>query len=390
MRFSDAVLLLALAVTAASATAQIDGDRRHRGRDAIALTSSEIELIVLKRGGAFASLTLASDAERLNPMWDSLRADREQGRNERSTGAVGHFVCVDGFGQPSEQERAAGMEGHGEAHRLEWQTAFAGMEGGAMVLRQSVSLPRVREVLRRELRLPPDESVVYVRSDLESLLDFDRPVNWAEHATIGSPFLERGVTVVDISPNRAITRPREGTTRAGLIHRLASSSEFAWPMAPTRAGGLVDLRAAPLESHSLDHTAHRMDPDTEWAFVTALHPPKRLLLGYLFRPSEFAWLQTWESYPQDRMLARGLEFATQAFDLPRREVVSQGRIFGTSLYRWLPARTTISAGYLMFLTRTPEGFLGVDSVDWIDGVLRIRDGRSGQAIELQAGGELAE
>lgn len=388
MRLSAATLLLVLAGTAASATAQIDGDYQYRGRDAIALTSSEIELVVLKRGGAFASLTLASDAERLNPMWDSLQADREQGRQERSTGAVGHFVCVDGFGQPSDQERAAGMEGHGEAHRLEWETDFAGMEGGAMVLRQSVSLPRVREVLRRELRLPPNESVVYVRSDLESRLDFDRPVNWAEHATIGSPFLERGVTVVDISTNRAITRPREGATRAGLTHRLASNSEFAWPMAPTRAGGLVDLRAAPLESHSLDHTAHRMDPGTEWAFVTALHPVKRLLLGYLFRPSEFAWLQTWESYPRDRMLARGLEFATQAFDLPRREVVSQGRIFGTSLYRWLPARTTISAGYLMFLTRTPDGFLGVDGVDWVDGVLRIRDGRSGQVIELQAGGEL--
>lgn len=390
MRLSGAALLLALAGTAASATAQIDADHRYRGRDAIALTSADIELVVLKHGGAFASLTLASDAERLNPMWDSLRADREQGRQERSTGAVGHFVCVDGFGQPSEQERAAGMEGHGEAHRLDWQTDFAGMEGGAMVLRQSVSLPRVREVLRRELRLPPDESVVYVRSDLESLLDFDRPVNWAEHATIGSPFLERGVTVVDISPNRAITRPREGATRAGLTHRLASNAEFDWPMAPTRSGGLVDLRAAPMESHSLDHTAHRMDPGAEWAFVTALHPVKRLLLGYLFRPSEFAWLQTWESYPRDRMLARGLEFATQAFDLPRRQVVSQGRIFGTSLYRWLPARTTISAGYLMFLTRAPEGFLGVDDIDWVDGALHIRDGRSGQVIELRAGGELVE
>ena len=175
MRLSAATLLLVLAGTAASATAQIDGDRRYRGRDAIALTSSDIELVVLKHGGSFASLTLASDAERLNPMWDSLQADREQGRQERSTGAVGHFVCVDGFGQPSDQERAAGMEGHGEAHRLEWQTDFAGMEGGAMVLRQSVSLPRVREVLRRELRLPPNESVVYVRSELESRLDFDPP-----------------------------------------------------------------------------------------------------------------------------------------------------------------------------------------------------------------------
>ena len=390
MRILGATLLLALACAAVTARAEIDADGRYRQRAAVVLASERIELVVLKRGGAFASLTLTADPDRLNPMWDSLRADREQGRAERASGAVGHFVCVDGFGQPSEHERAAGMEGHGEAHRLEWSTEFAEVQDGAMVLRQSVTLPRVSEVLRRELRLRPGESVVYVRSELESLLDFDRPVNWAEHATIGSPFLERGVTVVDISPNRAITRPRQEAVRAGLTHRLASNAEFTWPMAPTRAGGLVNLRAAPRESHSLDHTAHRMDPDAEWAFVTALHPVKRLLLGYVFRPSEFAWLQTWESYPRDRMMARGLEFATQAFDLPRRQVVSQGQIFGTSLYRWLPARTTISAGYLMFLTRTPEGFLGVDGIDWVDGVLRIRDGRSGQVMELQAGEELPE
>ena len=390
MRLTRAASLLALIGMAPASLAEIDVDSRYRERDAVVLTSDRIELVVLKRGGAFASLTLNSDADRLNPMWDSLRADREQGRDERVSGAVGHFVCVDGFGQPSAQERAAGMEGHGEAHRLEWATELAGVQDGATVLRQSVTLPRAHEVFRRELRLLPDEGVVYVTSRLESLLDFDRPVNWAEHATIGSPFLERGVTVVDISPNRAITRPREGAKRAGLTHRLTSNAEFTWPMAPTRSGGLVDLRAAPLESHSLDHTAHRLDPGAEWAFVTALHPVKRLLLGYLFRPSEFAWLQTWESYPQDRMMARGLEFATQAFDLPRREVVTQGQIFGTPLYRWLPARTTISVGYLMFLTRTPEGFRGVDGIDWVDGTLRIRDGRSDQVIELQARGELAE
>ena len=42
------------------------------------------------------------------------------------------------------------------------------------------------------------ENIVYVESRLENLLGFDRPVNWAEHATIGSPFLESGATVVDV------------------------------------------------------------------------------------------------------------------------------------------------------------------------------------------------
>lgn len=380
--------LLLLAAAVPCLQAEVDPGYSYRGRGAILLSNDRIRLVVLKTGGSFPSITLAGESQPTNPMWDSIRADREQGRPERATGAVGHFVCVDGFGPPSEAERRAGLEGHGEAHRLAWSTEFAGELDGASVLRQAVMLPRVSEVLRRELRLRAGESVVYVKSRLTSLLDFDRPVNWAEHATIGSPFLERGVTVVDMSSNRALTRPREGSSRAGLSHRLVSGEEFQWPMAPLRAGGLVDLRAAPEQSHSLDHTGHLMDPDAEWAYVTALHPEMRLLLGYLFRRGEFPWLQTWESYPRDRLMARGLEFGTQAFDLPRREVVSQGTIFGAPLYRWLPARGTIEASYLLFWTRTPDGFAGVDAATWKDGVLRIRDDRSGQTIELSAGGSL--
>ncbi len=370
------------------ARADVDPNSSYRGRGAILLSNDRIQLVVLKTGGSFPSITLVDDPQRTNPMWDSIRADHEQGRPARESGAVGHFVCVDGFGPPSESERKAGLGGHGEAHRLAWSTEFAGDLDGASVIRQAVMLPRLQEVFRRELQILSGENVVYVQSRLTSLLDFDRPVNWAEHATIGSPFLERDVTVVDISPNRALTRSREGASRAGLAHRLASGAEFEWPMAPLRSGGLVDLRAAPTESHSLDHTAHRMDPDAEWAFVTALHPPKRLLLGYLFRPSEYPWLQTWESYPRDRLMARGLEFGTQAFDQPRREVVTQGKLFETPLYRWLPARVTIKASYILFWTRTPGDFAGVDEVTWENGILRIRDSRSGQSIDLAAGGSL--
>ena len=321
-------------------------------------------------------------------MWDSLRADREQGRAERTTGAVGHFICLDGFGQPSEHERAAGMEGHGEAHRLEWSTEFAGSADGAAVLRQSVTLPRVREVLRREVRLPADESVVYVRSSLTSLLDFDRPVNWAEHATIGSPFLERGVTVVDISANRAMTRPRTEATRSGLAHRLIGGKEFSWPMA--LAGQVACWTCERL------HASHTRSTIRATAWIPKQNGPSSppcipasgCSWDTSFRASEFPWLQTWESYPRDRMMARGLEFGTQAFDLPRREVITQGKIFDTLLYRWLPARSTINAGFLMFLTRTPEGFQGVDEIDWQNGVLTLRDRRSGQQIQMRAKGSI--
>ena len=42
----------------------------------------------------------------------------------------------------------------------------------------------------------------------------------------------------------------------------------------------------------------------EKAWVTAHHPGERLLLGYIYNTAEFPWMQTWESYPKEGMLAR--------------------------------------------------------------------------------------
>ena len=126
-----------------------------------------------------------------------------------------------------------------------------------------------------------------------------------------------------------------------------------------------------------------MDPGQRLAYVTALHPKKRLLLGYIFRQAESPWLQTWESYPPTGVMARGLEFGTQAFDQPARDVVTQNRLFGALLYRWLPARGTIETDYLMFWTRTPDGFVGVDDVQVYPHKIRIQDETSGQVVELK-------
>ena len=371
-------LLLASALTVTAA--EIRQHESFKNRPAIVVANDKIELAILPLSGAMASLTLVN-GDPINPMWDAIQNDREQGRPERTAGGTGHFVCVDGFGPVSEEEAASGLSGHGEAARLAWATAAAKSSAGLAELTQAVTLPRHQELFTRTISLRDGENVVRVHSTLESLLGFDRPAVWAEHATIGSPFLEPGVTVVDLSPNRAMTRPRPKPVR-GRKHRLPGGVEFEWPMAPTQSGGKVDLRAAPVDHDSLDHTGHLMTSSGELAWVTALHPEKRLVLGYLFKTSEYPWLQTWENYPAKGMLARGLEFGTQAFDRPRREMITQNRLFGELLYRWLPAMSKIESTYLMFWASTPEDFEGVSAVELSGGKLTVKDDRSGKTLTL--------
>ena len=344
------------------------------------LSNDLLELSVLPYGGALAKLVLKDDSEQINPLWDSFGDSEERGQPVRPGDAVGHFVCVDGFGPVSDDELAAGLPEHGEAHVLPWVTRSAGREGKVATLTQAVQMPRVHELLTRTISLADGENVLYVRNTLENLLAFDRPICWAEHATIGSPFLEAGETVVDISPNRALTRPHEG----GPSHRLPSNQEFTWPIVTNLDGAPTDLRAVPKPPDSMDHTAHFFDPDRQYAFVTALHPEKRLLLGYLFPAEQYPWLQIWEHYVPTGVMARGLEFGSQAFDLPRRDVITDHQIFGKALYRWLPARSSIEGNYLMFWARTPDGFLGVDEIEWKEGELRLQDLRSGQSLALNA------
>ena len=54
----------------------------------------------------------------------------------------------------------------------------------------SVTLPLAHETFTRTYHLVDGENIVWVDSAVTSLLSFDRPVFWGEHATISAPFLE--------------------------------------------------------------------------------------------------------------------------------------------------------------------------------------------------------
>jgi len=353
------------------------------GVPGLAMANDKLSVTVLPRGGAFAEVLLAGDAEKLNPLWNPSRMARELGNKRSPGGATGHFLCVDGFGGVSPEERAAGLPGHGEAHLRPWEVRLARRESGIATVVFAAELPITGERLTRTLRLADGENVLHVETELESLLGLDRPVCWAEHATIGAPFLEAGVTVVDMPARRARTRPHEPHS-SGLPHRLASGRDFTWPMAPALKGRKLDLRAAPEDSNSVDHTACLMDPGRKLVWVTALHSARRLVLGYVWKRDEFPWLQSWEYYPANGKLARGLEFSTQPFDVPRREVIQANTLFETPLYRWLPAKSRIGARFLMFYARTPEGMRRVDDVRLENGQLTLEDRKAKKAVTLKA------
>jgi hypothetical protein len=345
------------------------------GHPAILLANDKIELLVLKEGASVASVILRDDPAKRNPLWDPARMAREiNGRSNFATG-TGQFLCVDGFGGVSNEEKAAGLPGHGEAHLVEWESR---LDNGRLAM--TSQLPHTQESITRTMTIVPGESLVTYETTLTSQLDFDRPVLWAEHATIGSPFLDPGVTVVDFPAVRSKTRPHD--LKGGLPFRLPSDVEFTWPNAPTVDGKSVDLRSAPEHPNSGDHTASLIDPKRKLAFATAINPKEGLIVGWIFKPEEYPWVQNWENYPPSGKLARGMEFSTQPFDLPRRIVVDQNNLWGTLLYRWLPAKSKIGTRFALFFAHVPAGMTRVDDVHWQSGVLTLEDHASGKSLRL--------
>ena len=351
----------------------------YEGRPAIVLSNGTLELTVTLQGGTFANLILKDDPEKLSPLWK-----RELGTTPLATNVGGHFVCVDGFGPVSAEERAAGLPNHGEAHLVDME-ARTEQRGQTNSVTLTGKLPIVLETFTRTVLMVDGENVVYVESRLDNLLSFDRPVNWAEHATIGSPFLESGATFVDLSGSQGHTRPwQQATGNNQMQRRLAPDKDFTWPNAPSVDGKRIDLRTTPEDPHYVDHSAVLLDPLSKTGWVTAMNVKKGLMIGWVFSREEYPWLQLWGNFPPTGKMARGLEFSTQPYDVSRREVLSVPALFNVPAYRWLPAKSRIETRFLLFYARIPGRFHKVDEVKIESGLIRVTDKRAQQEVTLKA------
>lgn len=380
MRFQFVLLLLAGASMALPQTST--QETTFAGQPGTLLSNDKLQVVILSQGGAIASVVLADDSEKLNPMWAGGRG------GGTFTGIIGHFVAVDGFGQPSNEERAAGLPQHGEAHTIKMNVSTA-KEAGASSLTVTGTMPIVQENFTRTFRMVQGENVMYVDSVLENLMGFDRPVTWAEHATIQAPFVKPGAASVGLSGSRSQTRPyaeaaARGGGRGGANRRLASGVDFTWPMAPGTDGKLIDMTAFPDNPPVGDHTATLLDPSRDIQWAAAINTEKGLIYGYLFRREDYPWIQMWGNYPSIDGMVKGLEFGTQPYDINKSTVVDAGFMWNTPTWRWLRAKGKLETHFLMYFTRIPAGFKKIDDVRLENKQIIIEDKTAQKRITLAA------
>ncbi len=333
---------------------------QYRGRRAMLLENGELQIIVTVEGGHIAAVV--DKRTGVNPLWSPPWPTIEPAQYQQSkhpeygddseskllAGILGHNLCMDIFGGPSETEATAGMTVHGEASVAPYEISLRGD-----TLTQTAVLPQAQLRFSRAIHLPLGQRVAEITESVENLSALDRPIAWTQHATLGPPFLEKGRTQFRVTATKSKVLENDFTGGKGY---MKIGAEFDWPNVPLADGGTEDMRVFTNRPVSGAFSTHLMDPPREDAWFVAWSPTHRLAFGYSWRQKDFPWLGIWEeNYCRTRApwngqtLTRGMEFGVSPFPESRRAMIERGSLFGVPGYRWIAARQSCTANYRLFL-----------------------------------------
>jgi hypothetical protein len=333
---------------------------RYRNRKALQLECDTLRVTVLVEGGHIAEILHKPSG--VNPLWTppwnsvepsewSFAAHPEYGPGADArllAGIMGHNLCLDLFGGPSDEEAAAGMTAHGEASDAPFElTSHDG------VLTAKASFPQAQLRFERSIRfLSP--TVIHITESVENLKTWDAPIAWTQHVTLGPPFLVPGVTQFRAAATRSKVYDSDFAAGKGFME---IGAEFTWPHAPAPGGqGTVDLRTLIDRPATGGYSTHLMDPARKQAFFMAWSPVSKALIGYVWNQSDFPWLGIWDencgrtAQPWNGVtVTRGMEFGVSPMPETRRAMIARGSLFGVPGFLWIPAKKSLRVDYRAFI-----------------------------------------
>ncbi len=338
-------LILALGLALSFPASSIQAQESVKGRKSLVFRGVQTLLVVDLAGGSIANFHF-NDLP-LNPLqW----ATPEEG--DPSIRGFGHFLCLDRWGPPSDAEGANGMPYHGEAARVEWTTVSEpAADGDFMQAEMSASLPLAGLAIHRTIRSSREFAVFMVREQISNKNKLGRVLNCVQHPTIGPPFLDES-TIVDCNGVK-------GFAQGNASAATPEEPSFEWPNALKPNGQRVDMRRL-ADDPAPNVVSYAIDAAHGW--VTAVTPGKGLLIGYVWKTSDYPWVSLWRDVREGRPSARGLEFGSTGLHQPFPILTKKGRIFGRPLFEFLDANQSMIKSYAVFLLKVPTDFAGVGSL----------------------------
>jgi hypothetical protein len=326
------------------------------GRRAAVIENADLRVTVLREGGHIAEIF--DKATGINPLWTPPWPTIEPSAYGPSNasmygsgadgpllaGIMGHNVCLDIFGPPSEDEAKAGLTAHGEGSIAPYELAARGTELLARAHFPIAGLDFERRIILRG-------RAAEIRETVQNTTNADRAIGWTQHVTLGPPFLARGETQFRASAAHSLVFE----TAFGADDYLKPAAEFDWPMAPRLDGGAADLRTFTNAKRSSAYTAHLMER-LGHAYFIAFSPAFQLAVGYVWSPNDFPWMGIWEENRSrtqppwnGQTLTRGMEFGVSPMPETREQMVQRGELFGVPTFRRIASGQSLTVTYYVVM-----------------------------------------
>jgi len=312
----------------------------------LVLNNDSITLAVSQFGGAIVKF--AFNDQKLNPLdWKIPKLEMPE-NNRRGAPFQGHFLCIGRWGSPTKGEKDAGIPHNGEPSNCWWKDT--------LLLPQSVEMKTITPLeqwqVNRKIKLSPNQAFFEVEETLTNLQNCGRFTTIVQHATLGGDFLNEG-TIINCNASDGFNQ--------SLTTRSITEFEYKWPL------GFIDSMKTSINltlsgSKSGFVTTHIIDGQLGWA--TAATPSKGLLIGYVWKSSEYPWMHIWHGMKNGKLWAKGIEFGTTGLGdtySPEKRAITT--FHGRTNNLFIDAHATLTKRYACFLIRIPNTFVRIVSIE---------------------------
>ncbi len=305
----------------------------------VKLSNDQLQVTIDAYGGAFTQIL--HNENPVNPLTWGVTTEQMPENNKSGAPFQGHFLCLGRWGQPSKGEMAAGVPHNGEPANSLWTIS----QQTKTEVKMNAGAPLDGMVVARSVSLLPNAPVFRVSESFTNTFSLSRPTNVVQHITLGPPFLSPALTVH--------TNATHGFNQKFALpdpHRLA----YEWPQGVAdTTGRTIDMRRTDEEENYV--TTHLFPDTATYGWVAALQPEQGLILGYIWRLSEYPWINIWNHYADGQPAAKGLEFGTTGIGAPYEQLIMKDTRFrGQTSFEYIDAGETLEKSFAGFMLPAPN------------------------------------
>jgi len=339
----------------------------HTSANIITISNPSVSVTVDLYGGAITDFHLPGN---INPLSFRLSPEDMPENNRSGAPYQGHFACIGRWGPPSAGEIKQGLPHHGQPANLLWNLQPSA--NNITINMQVIALLEGLQV-ERTISLDDNNPVFLVEERVSNTNALARLFNMVQHPTVAKPFLT-GNTVVNCNADKGFNYKLN-------VKPLENAAE--WPYGLMENGDRLNISRADKPYSSV--FSFTIKKDAKFGWITAYSPENKLLIGYLWKHSDYAWISFWQDFNGDDIRYCGLEFGTTGMHKPYTDIIEEGnhKVFGEDSYKYLDAGETQNRCYMAFMCETPENYTETGNVYFAGDKLIVEEAGRKQQITIK-------